>query len=185
MRDSVCMQGRSGTRAGLVYLLAGAALGAAVVLVLWMLSGGKPFGELVGTGDVRPATPAAVQPSAPADRAATPASATAQLESEPPAVGRSSELQFRKKTSAKRAAKAKAAAKAKKQPRKKPARRKQVVRVVAPPPSTKADDEEIPVAVVPSPAPTAAPAPPAPAPAGGGGRPGGRAPTGGVGAGEG
>ena len=179
------MQGRSGTRAGLVYLLAGAALGAAVVLVLWMFSGGKPFGELVGTDDVSPATPAAVQPGAPAQRAATPANADAQLESEPPVVGRSSELQFRKKTAAKRTAKARAVAKAKKKPRKKPARRKQVVRVVAPPPSSTADDEEIPVAVVPSPAPTAAPAPPAPAPAGGGGGPGNRAPTGGVGAGEG
>jgi hypothetical protein len=179
------MQGRSGTRAGLVYLLAGAALGAAVVIVLWIYSGGKPFGELVGTADVSPATPAAVQPSAPADRAASPAGTGAQLESEPPAVGRSRELQFKKKTAAKRTATAKAKAKAKKS-RKKPARRKQVVRVVAPPPSTTADDEEIPVAVVPSPAPSAAPTPPpAPAPAGGGGKPVNRAPASGVGAGEG
>jgi hypothetical protein len=177
------MQGRSGTRAGLVYLLAGAALGAAVVIVLWIYSGGKPFGELVGTADVSPATPAAVQPSAPADRAASPAGTGAQLESEPPAVGRSRELQFKKKTAAKRTAKAKAKAE---ESRKKPARRKQVVRVVAPPPSTTADDEEIPVAVVPSPAPSAAPTPPpAPAPAGGGGKPVNRAPASGVGAGEG
>ena len=183
------MQGRSGTRAGLVYLLAGAALGAAVVLVLWMVSGGRPFGEIIGTADVSPTTPAAVRPSAPADRAATPASAAAQLESAPPAVGRSRELQFKKEAAAKRTATAKAkAAKAKRKARRKPARRKQVVRVVAPPPSTPADDEEIPVAVVPSPAPTAAPAPPAPAPApaGGGGKPvKPRAPTSGVGAGEG
>ena len=184
MRDSVCMQGRSGTRAGLVYLLAGAALGAAVVIVLWIYSGGKPFGELVGTADVRPATPAAVQPSAPADRAATPAGTGAQLESEPPAVGRSRELQFKKKTAAKRTAKPRPRPRRRRRPRKKPARRKQVVRVVAPP-STTADDEEIPVAVVPSPAPSAAPAPPAPAPAGGGGKPVNRAPTSGVGAGEG
>ena len=163
------MQGRSGTRAGLVYLLAGAALGAAVVLVLWIVSGGKPFGELVGTDrcQARRHPP----PRSPARRRTAPRrppSAGAQLESEPPAVGRSRELQFKKKAAAKRTAKAKAKAKAKKKPRKKPARRKQVVRVVAPPPSTTAADEEIPVAVVPSPAPTAAPAPPAPAPAGGG-----------------
>ncbi len=129
------MQGSSGTRAGLVYLLAGAALGAAVVLVLWMVSGGRPFGEIIGTADVSPTTPAAVQPSAPEDRAAAPASTGAQLESEPPAVSRSRELQFKKKAAAKRRpAKAKAA-NAKKQRAPKPARRKQVVRVVAPPPA--------------------------------------------------
>ena len=173
------MQGRSGTRAGLVYLLAGAALGAAVVLVLWIYSGGKPFGEVVGSTAVSSPTPAAVQPSAPQERAGAPASA-ARLESEPPAIGRSRELRFIKKERAAKAVQAKAK-KAKKKPRRKP-----VVRVVAPPPSTEADDEEeLPVAVVPSPAPTASPAPPAPAPAGGGGKPVKQAPSSGVGAGEG
>ena len=184
------MQGSSGTRGGLVYLLAGAALGAAVVLVLWMFSGGRPFGELIGSADVSSPTPAAVQPSGPRDRAGTPASAGAQLESEPPSIGRPPELAF-KKPAGKRAAKAadaKAKAKARKKPRRAAAKRK-VVRVVAPPPSTPAvDEEEIPVADVPSPAPTAVPAPPAPAPApaGGGGKPAKqRGPTYTAGAGEG
>ena len=159
------MQGRSGTRAGLVYLLAGAALGAAVVLVLWIYSGGKPFGEVVGSTAVSSPTPAAVQPSAPQERAGTPASAAARLESEPPAIGRSRELRFTKE----RAAKAEKA-KAKRKARRNATKRKPVVRVVAPPPSTEAaDEEELPVAVVPSPAPTAAPPKPAAPPASGGG----------------
>jgi hypothetical protein len=184
------MQGSSGTRGGLVYLLAGAALGAAIVTVLWMASGGRPFGDVFGGDDVRPPTPAAVAPAAPQERAGTPASAGAQLESEPPEIGRSRPLQFKKPAAAKRPAKA-ATAKAKtkaKKLRRAATRRKQVVRVVAPPPSETTEGEETPVAVVPSPAPTAAPAPPAP---GGGPDPGGgkpakpKAPTYTAGAGEG
>ena len=173
------MQGSSGTRRGLVHLFAGAALGAAIVLVLWMLSGGKPFGEVIGTGDVSAPTPAVAQKTPVQQRTEAPAAAPAQLEKAPPSLGRgSNELRFSKP-----AAKAQRAVKAKRKPRRARARRKPVVRVVAPPAEPA---EEMPVAVIPSPAPTAAPAPPAPAPSGGAGKPAKRrAPALSVGAGEG
>jgi hypothetical protein len=173
------MQGSSRTRGGLVHLLAGAALGAAVVLVLWMLSGGKPFGEVIGSAGVSSPTPAPVQPTEVQRRAVAPAAGGETLSKAPPSLGDAAELQF-KKPAAQRKAKARRAAK-----RKRATARKPAVRVVAPPPAEPA--EEVPVAVVPSPTPTAAaPAPPAPAPAGGGGRPAKRqAPAVSVGAGEG
>jgi hypothetical protein len=178
------MQGSSGTHGGLVHLLAGAALGAVVVLVVWIFSGGRPFGDVVATtSDVRPPTPAAVQQSAVQRRADAPAATRAKLEKAPPSLGGgSAELRFSRPAAKRRAkaAKAQRAVKAKRKARR--ARRpRPVVRVVAPPPS------EVPVAAVPSPAPSAAPAPPASPRAGGGGgkpvKP--RAPALSVGAGEG
>ena len=174
------MQGRSGTRAGLVYLLAGAALGAAVVLVVWIGSGGRPFGEVVGTADVSPPTPAPVQPTEVQRRTDAPATGRAKLEKAPPSLGGSAELRFRKPAAERRAkARRAAAAAAERRTRRAPARRKPAVRVVAPP-------SEVPVAVVPSATPTAAPAPPPPAPSGGAGEPAKRRPPAlSVGAGEG
>jgi hypothetical protein len=173
------MQGSSGIRRGLVHLVAGAALGAGVVLVLWMLSGGKPFGEVVGTGDVSAPTPAAAEKTPIQVRTGAPAASRARLEKAPPALGRGSgQLKFSKP-----AAKTRPAAKAERKPRRARARRKAAVRVVAPPAEPA---EQLPVAVVPSPAPTAVPAPPAPAPSGGAGKPvRRRAPALSVGAGEG
>ena len=174
------MQGSSGTRRGFVHLFAGAALGAAIVVVLWIYSGGKPFGEVVGAGDVSAPTPAVVQKTPVQQRTdASPATA-AKLRKAPPSLGGGSgQLQF-SKPAAKRAAKAERTTKAKRKPRR--ARRK-AVRVVAPPAEPA---EQMPVAVVPSPAPTAAPAPPAPTPSGGAGKPvKRRAPALSVGAGEG
>ena len=165
-----------------MHLLAGAALGAAIVLVLWMLSGGKPFGEVVGTGDVSSPTTAVVQKSAAQPRTDASAATGAKLEKAPPSLGGSRQLQFMK-PAAKRASKAERAAKAKREARRARARRKPAVRVVAPPAEPA---EELPVAVVPSPVPTATPTPPAPAPSGGAGKPvKRRAPPLSVGAGEG
>ena len=162
-----------------MHLFAGAALGAGIVLVLWMLSGGKPFGEVVGTGNVSAPTPAVAEKTPIQQRTDAPAASPAQLEKAPPSLSRrSTELKFGKP-----AAKAQRAAKAKRKLRRARARRKAAVRVVAPPAEPV---EEMPVAVVPPPAPTATPAPPAPAPSGGAGKPvKRRAPALSVGAGEG
>jgi hypothetical protein len=152
------MHGSGRSQGLLIHLLAGAALGAVVVLLVWIFTGGRPFGEVVGAGDVSaPTTPAAVK--------AVPATAEAPtLRSAPPALKAerrgSSALRFRKpaaKRQAKKAAEPRRAAK-----------RKPVVRVVAPPAEQPSGETR--VAVVPSPAPTAAPpAPVAPPAAGGGG----------------
>lgn len=175
------MHGSGTTKGWLVHLIAGAALGAVVVLVVWILSGGRPFGEVVGSSDVSRATPAAAEQPA----AESSADKVSRLAAEPPALGSSSrELQFRK-PKAKRPAKARRAPKAR-TPRRSAARRRPAVRVVSPRSATPADDQELPVAAVPSPAPTAAPAPPAPAPSGGADKPAKRrAPAYVVGAGEG
>ena len=53
LKDCVSMQGRGGSRGLFVHLLAGAALGAVVVLMVWIFSGGRPFGEVVGTSEDR------------------------------------------------------------------------------------------------------------------------------------
>ena len=153
----------------LVHLMAGAALGAVVVLVVWIFSGGRPFGEVVGTSDVSAPTTAAVKQTDVRSRAAAPAGTDARLEPELPALaarkakakakGGGDSIQFRK-PAAKRPAKAArdAAAAAKRRSRAKArSRKRQVVRVVAPP--TDAGGEDTPVAAVPSPAPAAAPAP--------------------------
>jgi hypothetical protein len=187
------MHGSSGSRGLLVHLMAGAALGAVVVLVVWIFSGGRPFGEVVGTSDVSAPTTAASEQPAAAKRGAAPAGAAAQLGSEPPDLGAGKAkqgggdaLQFRK-PEASRPSKAQRRAAARRQARTRArARKRQVVRVVAPP----AEQDRagaLPVAAVPSPEPTATPAPAAPpAPAGGGGKPAKpRTPTYVAGAGEG
>jgi hypothetical protein len=185
------MHGSGRAHGWLVHLLAGAALGAVVVLLVWIFSGGRPFGEVVGTGDVSAPTPAAAEraPEAPADK-------VSRLAAEPPAMGSApGELQFRKpKAKAERPATAKRPAKPRRAakptraakartPRRAPARRRPPA---APAPAPVQPAEELPVAAVPSPAPTAVPAPPAPAPAGGADKPAKRrAPAYVVGAGEG
>jgi hypothetical protein len=189
------MHGSSGSRGVLVHLMAGAALGAVVVLVAWIFSGGRPFGEVVGTSDVSSPTTAAVKQTDVRSRAAAPAGTDARLESELPALAArkakaakgSGSIQFRKPV-AKRPSKAVRDAAATRRSRAKArSRKRQVVRVVAPPADEQAGGEDTPVAAVPSPAPSAAPTPAAkPAPAGGGGKPAKpRQPTYVAGAGEG
>ena len=159
------MHGSGGSRGLFVHLLAGAALGAVVVLMVWIFSGGRPFGEVVGSSDVSSPTTASVKQTDVQRRTAEPAGAGAQLESEPPDLGTRSKggdaLRFRKEKVA-RPAKAKAGAKAKRTAAKAKARsrarRRQVVRVVAPP-SEDSAEAVTPVAAVPSPAPTDTPAP--------------------------
>jgi len=159
------MHGSGGSRGLFVHLLAGAALGAVVVLMVWIFSGGRPFGEVVGSSDVSSPTTASVKQTDVQRRTAEPAGAGAQLESEPPDLGTRSKggdaLRFRKEKVA-RPAKAKAEAKAKRTAAKAKARsrarRRQVVRVVAPP-SEDSAEAVTPVAAVPSPAPTGTPAP--------------------------
>ena len=159
------MHGSGGSRGLFVHLLAGAALGAVVVLMVWIFSGGRPFGEVVGSSDVSSPKTASVKQTDVQRRTAEPAGAGAQLESEPPDLGTRSKggdaLRFRKEKVA-RPAKAKAGAKAKRTAAKAKARsrarRRQVVRVVAPP-SDDSAEAVTPVAAVPSPAPTGTPAP--------------------------
>ena len=162
------MHGSGRSQGWLIHLMAGAALGAVIVLVIWIFSGGRPFGEVVGSSDVRSPTTASVKQTDVQKRTAEPAGAGAQLESEPPDLGGASKsgdaLQFRKekvarpakaKVKAKAKAERTAAAKAKARSR---ARKRQVVRVVSPP-SEGNGDGTVPVAAVPSPAPTGTPAP--------------------------
>ena len=168
------MQGSSTSRGWLIHLGAGIALGAAVVLVAWIVSGGQPFGRIIGSDDVSEPTSAATEQTAVERRAVS----AAQLGSSPPKLGRSRQLEFIKpkaKAAKAKAAKAKAAkaAKAKRakaQPKRaaRPTRKRRspVVRVVAPPSGEVVD---APVAAVPDPSPTAVPAPAAPAPTGGAG----------------
>ena len=158
------MHGSGRSQGWLIHLMAGAALGAVVVLVIWIFTGGRPFGEVVGTGDVSAPTRQAAVATPGASTAAAPA-----LKARPPALKGSSSGTIRflqpgakRRAKAERAAKAKAKAKA----RARRKRRGPVVRVVAPP--AEQPPGETPVVVVPSPAPTSAPAPAAP-PAGGGG----------------
>jgi hypothetical protein len=158
------MHGSGGSRGLFVHLLAGAALGAVVVLMVWIFSGGRPFGEVVGTSDVRSPTTASAKQTDVQNRAAEPTPAGARLESEPPDLGAGSKgdaLQFRK-DKASRPAKAKAKRAATKAKARSRARKRQVVRVVAPP--SDSGEDTTPVAAVPSPAPTSTPAPVAPPP---------------------
>ena len=153
----------------LVHLMAGAALGAVVVLVVWIFSGGRPFGEVVGTSDVSSPTTAAVERT----DVQTPAGTDARLESEPPMLAArkakaakvgGDAIQFRK-PAAKRSAKAARNGAAERRARAKArSRRRQAVRIVAPSADANAGGEDTPVAAVPSPAPAAA-APPAAKPA--------------------
>jgi hypothetical protein len=160
------MHGSGRSHRWVVHLMAGAALGAVAVLVVWIFSGGRPFGEVVGTSDVSSPTTAAVAKTA----AAPPADPASRLASRPPALGgerAGGELRFRKPATAERKV---AAKKPKRAARRKRARRVPVVRVVAPP-AEQDEIEETPVAATPSPspAPTAAPKPASPPPGGAGG----------------
>jgi hypothetical protein len=184
------MHGSSGSRTLLVHLVAGAALGAVVVLIVWIFSGGRPFGEVVGTSDVSSPTTAAVKQTDVQTRAAAPAGTAARLESEPPALraGKAKvgdAIQFRKPEAKRPAKAARGAAEKRRQRGKARTRKRQVVRVVAPPAREDAG-EDTPVAAAP-PAPSVTPAPAAPpAPSGGAAKPAKpRAPTYVAGAGEG
>ena len=159
------MHGSGRSQGWLIHLMAGAALGAVIVLVVWIFTGGRPFGEVVGSSDVSSTTPAATAKPATAAAAADLAS---RLASQPPELAdraARSELRFMRE----KAERTVAAPKQKRAARRKKARRGPVVRVVAPP----ADEQtaETPVAAVPSPspAPTAVPPKPAAPPASGGG----------------
>ena len=175
--------GASGTSRGwLIHLVAGMALGGAVVLVAWIVTGGQPFGRIIGSGDVsEPTTTAAARLTAVERRAGSPARRSARLRSRPPALVRAPELEPVEPKAVKRTAKAHAkAAKAKPagktrrtqraaRPRRKA--RSPVVRVVAPPAEPPGEVVEDPVAAVPEPAPAATPrpAPAAPPVSGAGG----------------
>ena len=167
--------------------MAGAALGAVVVLIVWIFSGGRPFGEVVGTTDVSEPTTAAAKRTDVRERASEAAGADARLESVPPALAArkarkakgGDAIRFRRPAAGKQAARAPAP---KRKARRTRARKRQVVRVVAPPSDTAAGGEDTPVAAVPSPAASPVPAAP-PAPAVKPAKP--REPTYGAGAGEG
>ena len=150
----------------LVHLMAGAALGAVAVLIVWIFSGGRPFGEVVGASDVSSPTSATVKRTNVPKPAAEPTGPEARLESAPPLLrapratkGGGDEIHFRKPKAERPAKTGRAAA-----PRAKSrARKRQVVRVVAPPADVNGGEDT--VAAVPSPAATAVPvASPAPAP---------------------
>ena len=156
----------------LVHLIAGAALGAVIVLMVWIFSGGRPFGEVVGTTDVSEPTTTSVQRTDVDNGAAAPAGTGARLESEPPALAARKAREGRKakggdaiqfgKPAAARKRKAERTAAQKREARKARARKRQAVRVVAPPADGNGEDT---VAAVPSPASTVVPvASPAPAP---------------------
>jgi len=175
------MHGSAGSKGWIVHLMAGAALGAVIVLFVWIFSGGRPFGEVVGTADVSAPTTAATQKP----RTETPAERASRLASRPPTFADgegagAGELRFKKpaakvkaarKAATRKAAERKAAAlKQRRAARRKRARRAPVVRVVSPPPSEQPQSEPAPVAVVPAPVPTAAaPRPAAPPRSGAGG----------------
>jgi hypothetical protein len=169
------MHGSSGSRGLFVHLLAGAALGAVVVLMVWIFSGGRPFGEVVGTSDVSAPTSTQAKQTDVEKRLVAPAGAGAQLESEPPELGGEASkgggdaLRFRKPEAARKAARTRRGAAAKREARSRArTRKRQAVRVVSPPDQNAVD--ELPVAAVPSPEATTAP-PAAPAPQSGGGKP--------------
>ncbi len=161
------MQGSSTSRGWLIHLGAGIALGAAVVLVAWIVAGGQPFGRIIGSDDVSEPTSAAAKQTAVERRAVSAVERAAQLGSSPPKLGQARSFEFIKPKAKAKAAKAKRAkAQSTRTARPKRKRRSPVVRVVAPPSGEVVD---APVAVVPDPTPTAAPAPAAPAPTGGAG----------------
>ena len=162
------MAERRNSRGRLVHLMAGIALGAAVVLVAWISAGGQPFGRIVGSADVSAPTSASAKQTAVERRAGSSAARSVRLRSQPPELVRAPELRFMtpKRKAARKprhTARAKRAAKRK---------RTSVVRVVSPPSRLPGEVAEAPVAVVPAPPPppaaVPAPAPPAPAPSGGG-----------------
>src|SRR5215208_2828203 len=180
------MHGRGNSRGWLVHLVAGVALGASVVLVGWIASGGQPFGRVIGGDDVSAPTFSAAAGTAAERRVASLATRGSRLTARPPELVSAPELRFMKPKREKRASTASKASKASKtskpatrarttaKPRR-PAHRARrprspVVRVVSPP-ATDTDDT---VAVAPAPsatpvpAPAPAAAPPAPSGAGGG-----------------
>ena len=167
------MHGSGRSRGWLIHLTAGMALGAAVVLVVWISAGGRPFGRIIGDPDVSSPTSAAVTRAAGGDPAEAAAKRSARLVARPPALKSTSELEFAKpKAKAKKAAKRPARKTRTVQPRrarrKARSRRTPVIRVVSPPPADTDESLDTPVAAVPES--VAAPAPaPAPAPSGGGG----------------
>ena len=145
------------------------ALGAVIVLVIWIGAGGRPFGRIISSSDVsEPTTTAAARPTV-EQRAVVPASAAVRLGSRPPKRVRAPELKF----AAPKAAKAKPArrartAKPQRARRKARSRRTPVIRVVSPPPAGTDESQDTPVAAVPESVASPVPAP-APAPGGGGG----------------
>ena len=165
------MHGSGSSRGWLIHLAAGMALGAVIVLVVWIGAGGRPFGRIISTGDVSEPTTAVAPRAAAEKRAVTPASTAARLVSRPPAAAGAPELQFGKPKAAKKAKKAARRARTVKPKRAtRPKRtRRNVVRVVAPP--EQADQVgDAPVAALPEPAPTEEPKPAAaPAPVSGAG----------------
>ena len=163
------------SRGWLIHLVAGMALGAAVVLVAWIVAGGQPFGRIVGTDDVSEATTAAAKRTAVERLAAGPARRSARLRRRPPALVRAPEIQVAKRVARKKAKAAKTTAASKPRRTRRAARPKRqkrspVVRVVAPPAEQPDEVDEAPVAAVPEPAPVATPRPaPPPAPVKGAG----------------
>ena len=164
------MQGSGSSRGWLIHLAAGMALGAVIVLVVWIGAGGRPFGNIISSGDVSEPTTAVAPRAVVQQRAVTPASKAARLRSRPPALARAPELQLGKPKAAKakrdtRRARTMKPERARRRAR---SRRTPVIRVVSPPPAETDQSLDTPVAAVPES--VAAPSPaPAPAPSGGGG----------------
>ena len=174
------MHGRGTSRGWFVHLIAGVALGAAVVLVAWIVSGGQPFGRVIGGDDVSAPTFSAAAGTAAERRVASLAAPASRLTARPPELVSAPELRFIKPKREKKASKASKASKPATRTRttakpRRPARRARrprspVVRVVSPP--ARDTDDTVAVAPAPSatpvPAPAPAAAPPAPSGAGGG-----------------
>jgi hypothetical protein len=180
------MQTTGSSRAWLIHLAAGMALGAVIVLVVWISAGGRPFGRIIGEPDVSAPTSAAIPRAAGGDRAEAPTKGSARLIARPPALKGQSELEFAKPKAkaAKRSARKLRTAQPRRARRKARSRRTPVIRVVSPPPAETDESLDTPVAAVPESG--AAPEPaPAPAPSGGGGGAAPKAPSYVTGAGEG
>ena len=168
------MHGRGNSHGWLVHLIAGVALGAAGVLVAWIVAGGQPFGRVIGGDDVSAPTSAVAVRTAAERRVARLVADGSRLTARPPAVVSAPELEFMRSGRATKASKpSKPARRHAKAKRRRAARkaRPPVLRVVSPPTTDTA------VAVAPVAAATPVPQPVAPAPApepaapGGGGKP--------------
>ena len=155
------MQGRGNSHGWLVHLIAGVALGAAGVLVAWIVAGGQPFGDVIGGDDVSAPTSVIAPETAAERRVARLAADGSRLTARPPALSSPPRLEFMKpKRETKTSKPSRTRRKAK---TRRPARKTRspvpVVQVVSPPPTDA-------VAVAPAAPAAPPPVPAAPAPSG-------------------
>src|SRR5215210_4026711 len=90
------MHGRGNPHRWLVHLIAGVALGAAGVLVAWIVAGGQPFGHVIGGDDVRAPTSTIATETAAERRVARLAADGSRLTARPPALSSPPRLEFMK-----------------------------------------------------------------------------------------